>query len=34
MAMEWVHTNIAAFNGDPTRVLIFGESVGDSVPRH
>jgi para-nitrobenzyl esterase len=28
LALEWVRTNIAEFGGDPSRVLIFGQSGG------
>jgi acetyl esterase/lipase len=27
-AINWVHTNIAAFGGDPNQIIIFGQSAG------
>ena len=35
MALRWVHKNIVAFNGDPSKIIIFGESAGaGSVSNH
>jgi para-nitrobenzyl esterase len=33
-ALQWVHDNIEAFGGDPSRVLIFGYSAGAVAVRH